>query len=310
MFTGSNRFGLLKENLLPEIPYREDNWTKYYKDGSDAINQFVDDLYQNQNLVTYFIPQLPVSVLYNDFSLESYEDQARIILNRTLNLPERSTQELQGRRLEYSVKYNPDEYPPSQGYYIQTTLTSLTEPDIYNGGGFYTTILYGMYTWFNNFNWDSNSWSRNIGLFIDQSGKWLLHPGRARLSYPQFAGTNTPVIAVVHRDIDLKEYIDNSIRINYNIEEIQKIICTVSGYSDADINFRIHDSIVDAWYTERHNGRSYTGETFTTYFGDHLSVEFRNNVLTYNDEPVVYLKDDKLYFYNTAPRFNLEKAIK
>lgn len=302
-----NRFGILKSDLITNEPeFNEDYFTTYYKHGPDSLNQAIEELYRDRGLVGYFIPELKISKLRDDFSFLTLEENAQYYLRRAVNIDEWSdTPTPVYKKLEYDVRYNPDQYPPDNGYYYQIILDSLTEEDIQGGDGFFVTILYGLYTWFNEFDWNRNTFNRNVGLYIANDKQWRLHPGRARTSFVQYSDANTPALIFVHESIDMADYLENAVRLDNNIEQIKEHIQLVSGFEDVELFLRVTDDVCDMWYTERINNNSPSGETFRTYFGNKLTLEYKDATIYINDEPIIYLKNNLLYFYESTPRYKL-----
>lgn len=301
-----NRFGIKYSDLIDDDPpFNKDDFIGYHSYGANAINQVIEQLNQRE-IHVYFVPRFPVKTVYDDFGFNSLYESSQFRLRSISNIPEHSNDVPENNTvLEYNVHYNPDVYPPPDpGYYIQINLEMTNQQDrVGDADGFYTTIFYGMYTWFNEFDWDKNLWNRPLCIYIDKDKNWKIHPGRARTSFVQFLETDTPLMMLIHQSIDMQEYLHNAIRIT-DIEQLIPIMRETSGFDDIDFYIRNFGYIADAWYTTRMNKQSFTGEIFYTYFGEKLIVKLVNDVIIYNNEPVAYVKDGLIYFNRSAPKFN------
>lgn len=304
---GVNKFGIQHKNIVdPEI-VNQLKWTAgYHEHGSTQFNDIICGIEDEHDVRFMFNPCLPVKTVYQDFSKISMVDANKVKLQQ-LFLKDR-TQD--GDSMLYNVKYGPDEYPPKLGYYYNTFLELLQRngiPVTHETDGFMTTIFYGMYTWYNGFDTDRNTWNRPTSLFVNNEKKWLVHPGRSRMEYMQFADTNTPMFLCVGNDIEMPEYTDTAIPLRDNIDHCYEVMREISGYDKLEIRLRHLDGVCDLQYTQVEDGNSFSGEIYPIYYGKKLLVKFIDSVILFNDEPVAYIEDDLIYFYDTIPKFELKE---
>lgn len=302
----TNRFGIHENNLIKNDPeYNADDFIGYHSHGAEAVNSVIQQLNQ-QGIDVYFVPRFPVSTVYEDFGFDSLHKNSEFRLRTITNVKENTTEKPKDPTiLLYDVEYNPAVYPPPEDYYMQINLKMVNQRDMVgHGDGFYTTIFYGMYTWFNEFDWERNLWARPLGIYIDENKNWKIHPGRARTSFVQFLQTDTPLMLFVHRSIDMKEYMDTAIKIT-DIDSVRNTMLETSGFDDIEFYIRNYDYIADGWYTNRIHGQAFTGEIFRTYFGEKLVVEFKNDVILFNNEPVAHVKNGLIYFTRATPKFSI-----
>ena len=351
MLSGKGDIGLKKDDEIISPPEYIDgsNIQKFHHldPTREGIPDMIDRLYNDSGIKTYFNPKVSVAQLNYDFSTNDYKDRSRAQLNMILAKPlETSIEELTNttHTVKYKVKYGPDEYPPTDGFYYNQFMELIDNDYPLKDRGFQVTIFYSIYMWFNEFDWNFSSWSRPLCLFVGPDGAWRVHPGNARLRFKQFRSTTTPMFMFLHKDVDLgttfrHTYMQNAEplnRITFDTEFYNKLQ-RVSRLPALDIYLRVqsrnsndtHDQhptlptaasiygantwpngvLPDMWWTDMNleNNKSFEGETVDTYFGDTLTVKFENRIVYYNDEKVAKLDDDDhLVFFNTfRPKFKL-----
>ena len=351
MFSGKGDIGLKKDDEIINPPEYIDssNIQRYHNSRSrtEGIPDMIDRLYNDSGIKTYFNPEVSVAQLNYDFNTNDYKEHSRIELNKILTKPlDTSMEELTNttHTVKYKVKYGPDEYPPTHGFYYNQYLELIDNDYPLEDKGFQVTIFYSIYMWFNEFDWNFSSWSRPLCLFVGPDRAWRVHPGNARLRFKQFRPTTTPMFMFLHKDVDLgttfkSTYMRNAELLNSTTMDIEFYhkLQRVSRLSALDIYLRIQSRnsddtqdqhptlptaaanygadhwpngvLPDMWWTYMNpkTNESFEGETVDTYFGDTLTVKFENRIVYYNDEKVAKLDDhDHLVFFNTfRPKFKL-----
>lgn len=308
----TNRFGLNHDGLIGLTPYNSDNIVSTLKDGYDVCKEKITQLEKEYSLEFYFLPNITVGTLYNDFVECSYMDSCKNILNALFNITagkQKTLRELSGSSMIYNnIRYVAPENSHDYGYYISIQMDSDT--DISDGEKFQTLMLYELYCWYNQFRKsDDKHWSRPPTLFLRSDNSWRLHPGRARMQFPQYFDTTTSLFIVKDKNINFtlsEEYLKDSIRFN-DFNQINDILADKSEYTNSSFSIQEVDGVVDIFYNRLDiDGTEFNGEKWETFYGDKLVVEFRNNILSYNSEPIIEVKDDMCYFIDTdRPNFRI-----
>lgn len=351
MCSGKGDIGLKKDDEITSPPdYIDDsNIQRFHCSDitTEGLPDMIDRLYYDSGIKTYFNPNVSVAQLNYNFNTDNYKDHSRIQLNKILAKPlDTSLEELTSttHTVKYKIKYGPDEYPPTDGFYYNQFMELIDNDYPLEDRGFQVTIFYSIYMWFNEFDWNFSSWSRPLCLFVGPDRAWRIHPGNARLRFKQFRSTTTPMFMFLHKDIDLSTtfkhtYMQNTELLNstnFNIEFYNKLQ-RVSRLPALDIYLRVQSRnsndtrdrhptlptaagiyganswpngvLPDMWWTYMNpkTKKSFEGETVDTYFGDTLTVKFENRIVYYNDEKVAKLDDDDhLVFFDTCrPKFKI-----
>ena len=308
MHKGQNRHGILSIKQLGHEVVAKLDWAESYpqRNSADEFNAAIREFEDENDLRMYFVPEIPVRTIYEDFSEVDIQTESRCRLE-SLFLQNRLPED--GDSVLWNVSYGPDEYPPSLGYYYQIKL----QPELINGqptdiqnDGFMTTIFYGLYNWYNEFDFDHNKWNRPSCLYLNNDHRWLIHPGRARMRFQQFADTNSPMFLCLGTDIDLPDYTKNAIPLRDNLDEAYSAMLDASGYEKLEIRIRKYNNICDLQYTEYKNNQTFSGETYPLYYGKKLLVEYKKDVILFNSEPVARVEDGCIYFCKSLPKFKLK----
>lgn len=306
LFTNNvNRFGMKKSNMiLGGLPYDDSIFITLSRDGFEAIQNELNYLFQCKGIDAYYVPCVLTSDLYNDFSLYAYNESTDVMLSYLFDTVEYVYGGIKpfpyyetGYSKTFDVSYIPDEFPPADNFYRNIRMNA-------PGTGFHQTILYGFYQWFNDFDWQRNKWNRAPCVTINKNDKWRYHPGRNRLRFPQFSDTTSPLIIVADKEF-VKEHYNESINIRENLATFIEEVKKDTGYADIDIYLQKHDEWLDIWYVEKVTKNSYSGEMFDFYFGETLTVTYKNSILKYNDEPILEVVDGKMYFLKSKPKFKI-----
>jgi hypothetical protein len=351
MCSGEGDIGLKQDDEIVSPPEYIDgsNIQKFHgsKPGTEGVPDMIDRLYNDSGIKTYFNPEVSVAQLNYDFNTNDYKQHSRIQLARILAKPlDTAIEELTNttHTVKYKVKYGPDEYPPTDGFYYNQYMELIDNDYPLSDRGFQVTIFYSIYMWFNEFDWNFSSWSRPLCLFVGPDRAWRVHPGNARLRFKQFRSTTTPMFMFLHKDVDLSTtfkstymrsaellnsktcdiefyhklqrvsrlpaldiYLRVQSRVSNDTRDMHPTLPTAAGVYGA--NTWPNGVLPDMWWTNMNpeSGISFEGETVDTYFGDTLTVKFENRIVYYNDEKVAKLdNDDHLVFFNTfRPKFKL-----
>lgn len=307
----TNRFGLSHDGIIGLTAFDPSNITSSLKDGYGKCSEKIKQILDDYSLEIYFIPSITIGTLYNDFVECAYSFSCKNILNSIFNIhgKQRSINELLGRTIVYkNIKYNPPEELHDFGYYLSIEMD--TDENIGNGEKFQTLMLYELYCWYNQFRKSGNNhWSRPPTLFLKSDNTWRLHPGRARMQFPQFSNTTTSLFMVKDKNVKFTmsdEYLKDTILVQ-DFNQVKDILSEKSGYDNSSFSIQEKDGIVDIFYNRLdHDGSEFNGEKWETFYGDKLIISFNNNILSYNNEPIIEIKDDMCYFINTdTPQFRI-----
>lgn len=302
-YNGKNRFGNRLGDLLNIFS------GDILEASSNNLSKFenaLQSVYNDYDI--YFIPKLPISLTYDDFATFSYKRSALNIVNGIFGINDwaewKTFDELSGSKHYYSnIQYHPFNGYDYFGSYMHIDI------DKHDWVNSLITLQYQSYLWYKDFDFSKNHWSRAQCLFIGKNNEWRLHPGRVRMSYPQFKETTTSLFMVLPKGKKLSnEYHETAISVK-SLDDINTVRSLVMKFCNLeDIEFHIRkqvDGSIQIWYTENVHDKNVKSEMLNIYFGKELTIEFKDNMLYYNGEVSAFIKDDMYYFPETRPKFKI-----
>jgi hypothetical protein len=306
---GLNRFGLNAHDVLGLTPFNGDKITTLHGDGEQSFNEKIKELSDKYNLSVYFLPKIRIETLYNDFGIMDYQLSAKTIINSIFNPDSTLTKDFlpikkfNGSVLPFkNLKYKGPSDSHDFGYYLDIQLNSGSGEQNYN-----ILMTYMIYVWYNEFDFENSHWKKPPCLYINNERFWRLHPGRARMQYVEFSDTTASLFLILNdKSVLTEEYFKDAIDIS-DVSTLKDIVMNINpDFIDVDFYLQDDNGIVDLWYIELdEHKKSSNGEKFNLFFGNKLTVEFCDNTLYYNSEPIMYVKDDKLFFYKSEPKFKI-----